>query len=681
MITTKARPGRSLLCASFIAGLSVGHATSAATTVTPIVAVQSGQCLVPAGLSTTAGTDIVQEPCTGASSQNWSVVPFGSGYHVVSQLSNQCLNIAGASTSRGAHLIQWNCQTAAHTNDQWKVSQFGSGYHVAAVSDGQCVNIDNASVQAGAAAIQWPCQAAAQTNDQFKLALAGLAATATPVYQRGYDAGVSGANLTETTLNTSNVSANTFGLKFRLTVDDNVFAQPLYVPNVAVAGSGTHNVVYVATMSDSVYAFDADTGTELWVINLASRVNATPVPIGNYVFSGNKNFTGNLGIASTPVIDPAAMVMYLVAATQENGTMVYRLHALNITSGAEVITSGAGTVIAASYGGSSFDARYQTQRVSLALAGNNVVFGFGAVELEYPGGYVGWVLSYAKSSLQQTGAFATVTTGNRGGGVWQSGRPPVVDASGYVYVATGNGYGNGYDGAADFSETLLKLDPSNGLRLVDWFTPANWSFLDSADLDLSSSGPMLVPGTSNLVAGGKDGTLYRLNTAGMGHYSSGNTGALQSVAATSGELRGGPAYWNRSAAAGGPLLYNWGSGDQLKSFAVANGVIGATYGAEGGGSATWPGGVLTLSANGSIAGSGIIWANTATSGDPENNPPAPGELRAFSAANVGVELWNSNMVAARDGSGNYAKFVPPLVTGGKVYLATFSNQVLVYGLL
>ena len=682
MIRTQSRQRGWALLGCCLLALSISNLASAAPTITTIVGVQSGQCATPAGASTAAGTNIVQEPCSGASSQNWSLVAFGGGYHIVSQLSGLCLNINGDSTSSGAHLIQWQCQGAAQTNDQWTVTPFGSGYHIISVYDGRCANVTGASKRSGAQLIQWPCQGTAAPNDQFELTLTSSApATATPVYQRGYDAGLSGANLTETALTTANVAVTTFGLKFRLAVDDNVFAQPLYVPNVPVSGQGTHNVVYVATMNDSVYAFDADSGTQLWSVNLAARVNAVPVPIANYAFSGNRNFTGNLGIASTPVIDPATMQMYVVAATQESGTIVYRLHALDITSGAEVITQGSGTVIGGTYGGSSFEARYQTQRVSLVVVGNNVVFGFAAVELEYAGGYVGWIMSYDKSTLAQTGVFATVTTGNRGGGVWQSGRPPAVDAAGYVYVSTGNAYGGGYNGTSDFSESVLKLDPSHALALVDWFAPANWNYLDTNDLDMSSSGPMLIPATSTLAVGGKDGTLYLLNSANMGHSSSNNAGALQSLAASAGEIRGGPVFWNRSSSAGGPLLFNWGAQDSLKTFSFTSGRLGVSPAASGGGAANWPGGELTLSANGSTPGTGIVWANVATSGDPENNPPAPGELRAFSASNVSLELWNSGMNASRDGSGNYAKFVPPLVTDGKVFLATFSKQVLVYGLL
>ncbi|MGP8227739.1 MAG: pyrrolo-quinoline quinone, partial [Steroidobacteraceae bacterium] len=216
------------------------------------------------------------------------------------------------------------------------------------------------------------------------------------VLQRGYDANVSGANLAETTLNTSNVTPSTFGLVFKLPVDDNVYAQPLYVPGVAIAGQGTHNVLYVATMNDTLYAFDADAGgAPLWKINVASLVGATPVPIANFAFSGNQNIVGNLGILSTPVIDQSTNTLYLVACTLENGTMVYRLHAVDIRSGDELIVAG-GTVISGSYGGVTFNSTGVTQRVSLVLAGNQVVFAFGALEAESSniGGYVGWVMAY-----------------------------------------------------------------------------------------------------------------------------------------------------------------------------------------------------------------------------------------------------------------------------------------------
>jgi hypothetical protein len=512
------------------------------------------------------------------------------------------------------------------------------------------------------------------------LSFGPTAQAAQPVLQRGYDAGLSGATLAETTLNTSNVAPNTFGLVFKLPLDDSVFAQPLYVPNVAIPNQGTHNVVYVATMSDTLYAFDADAGgAPLWSVNFASLVGATPVWIANFTFEGNQNIVGNLGILSTPVIDPSTHILYLIACTLENSSLAYRLHAVDITTGAEPY--GPGVLISGSYGGSTFDARYQTQRVSLALSGNQVVFGFAAVELEYPGGYVGWMMAYNKLTLQQSGVFATVTTGSRGGGVWQSGRPPVVDSSGYVYVFVGNAYGGGYDGVNNFSESVLKLDPAHGLKLVDWFTPGNWSYLDTYDLDLSSSGPLLIPGTSLLAGGGKTGDLYVLDTANLGKYNANDSQVVQKEQISAWEFRGGPVYWQRSAANGGPLLYNWGDTDWVKAYPFNGTQFAASPSAQGSGNQIWPGGILTLSANADQPGSGILWATIAMSGDAENNPPVPGELHALDAENVSQELWSSAMNAARDGFGNFAKFVPPLVANGKVYVATWSNQLAVYGLL
>lgn len=503
-----------------------------------------------------------------------------------------------------------------------------------------------------------------------------------PVLQRGYDAGVSGATLSETTLNTSNVAPGSFGLVFKLPVDDNIMAQPLYVPGVVI-NQVTHNVLYVTTMSDTLYAFDADSGgAPLWQINFASLVGATPVPIAQFAYSGNKNIIGNLGVLSTPVIDLSTNTLYAIACTLENGTLAYRLHAVDITSGA--LRAGSGVLISGSYSTMTFDARNQWQRLSPVLVGNNIVFGFGALELESTGHlYSGWVMAYDKTTLAQTGIFATVTSGNGGAGVWQSGRPPVVDASGYVYVFTGNGYnGVGYDGVHNFSETVLKLDPTAGLALKDWFTPSNWLTLDNGDQDLTSSGPMLIPGTALLAGGGKTGVLYVLDTAaGLGGNTPNDTGAVQKIQISSGELRGGPVYWQRSAANGGPLLYDWGAGDRLKAFPFNGSTLATTPSAQGSlTSQPWPGGILTVSANADTPATGVLWAAVVTSGNAEDSPPAPGALYAFDAGNVATQLWNSNMNAARDAFGNFAKFVPPLVANGRVYVATWSNQVAVYGL-
>jgi hypothetical protein len=313
--------------------------------------------------------------------------------------------------------------------------------------------------------------------------------------------------------------------------------------------------------------------------------------------------------------------------------------------------------------------------MSLTLAGGQVVFGFGALEAEYAGNYSGWVMAYNKLTLKQSSVLATVSTSNRGGGVWQSGRPPVVDSSGYVYVFAGNGYGNGYDGVNNFGESALKLNPANGLRIVDWFTPTNWSYLDTYDLDLISSGPMLIPGTSLLAGGGKAGTLFVMNTANLGKYNAKKNQVVQ-LENIGGGLRGGPVYWQRSTANGGPMLYNWGVLDAVKAYAFDGTKFATSPSAEGTGKQSFPGGLLALSANGDDAGSGVLWASAGINGD------APyGELHAFDAANVSTELWNSNMNTTRDSYGYLAKFVPPVVANGRVYMATFSKKLAVYGLL
>jgi hypothetical protein len=504
-----------------------------------------------------------------------------------------------------------------------------------------------------------------------------------PVLQRGYDAGLSGANLAETALNPSTVSANTFGLLFALPVDDRIYAQPLYVPQVNMGGLGIRNVVYVATMSDTLYAFDADVGGEpLWSVNFASSVGAVPVWFADFTFGGNTNITSNLGILSTPVIDPSTNIMYLVACTLEASTMVYRLHAVNITNGTEPYPN---VVLSGSYEGVTFVAPHQTQRASLTLAGNEVVFGFGAVEAETSdeGGYTGWVMAYNKQTLAQTGIFATVTTGTtHGGGVWQSGRPPVVDSAGFVYLFTGNGYQNGYNGASNFSESALRLDPDDGLALVDWFTPSNWSTMDAQDADMASSGPILIPNTnpSLIAGGGKTGVLYLLNTTNLGQYNATDK-VVQEETISASSLRGGPVYWQRSAANGGPLLYDWGTSDYVKSFAFNGATFASTPSSHGSGSQIYPGGILALSANGQLQGSGVVWATVATSGNVYNDQTDPGVMYAFNADNLATTLWSSAMNPTRDNFGTFAKFVPPLVANGKVYVATFSEQVAVYGLL
>ena len=496
--------------------------------------------------------------------------------------------------------------------------------------------------------------------------------TAPAVLQRGYDPNVSGATLAETTLNTANVGPASFGHLFKLSLDANAYAQPLYVPNVAIPGLGTHNVLYVATMNDSIYAFDADAGGgPLWTVNLASFLSTVPVVWANFNFPPVSN-AGNLGILSTPVIDPSTHIMYVVACTLENGTMAYRLHAIDITDGSEPY--GPGVLIAGTRAGATFDARYLTQRSSLVLAKNQVIIAFGGMQSETGQPYTGWVMSYDELTLQQSGSFNTVTA-NTGGGVWQSGRPPAVDGTGDVYVFVGNAEGSaGYDGSSSFSESVVKLDPAQGLALVDWFTPSKWSYLDSHDLDLSGSGPLLIPGTTLIAGGGKGGVLYLLDTTNLGKFVANDTQVVQEQSITS-RIAGGPVFWNRAPANGGALMYDWGFNDVLKEYPFS-GVFAGSPSSVGTTTMAYPGPVLALSANADQHGSGLLWATT------QEPTSKAGILHAYDAENIASELWNSLMVPGRDGYGTLANYVPPLITNGKVYVASFyPGAIDAFGLL
>ena len=519
-----------------------------------------------------------------------------------------------------------------------------------------------------------------------------LAAEAnTAVLQRGYTPDVAGANLSETLLTPANVNPASFGRIFSLPVDAAIYAQPLYVPNITVNGK-IHNVVYVATMKDSVYAFDADSpGAPLWAINYANAIpGASPVQITDYVNTNSLNIAGTSGIESTPVIDLAGNTLYFVTNTKEVNQIVFRLHAVDLGSGAEkfngpVVINGAASQSCKAI---NFIPKNQNQRASLALANDHVIVAFASHEDAYT--YYGWVMSFDASNLACTGTFNPAPA-NHGAAVWQSGRPPVVDSAGYIYLYTGNGFTDTQqataDGVNNFAESALKLDPKT-LQVMDYFTPDNFALLDADDSDLSSSGPSLIPGSTILVGGGKVGSMYLLDTQNLGKLVSNNPGAVQILNASRGEIHGGPVIWSRSNAActqvnnaGCTLIYNWGATDSLKAFSYnaqtrqVNATPTMTF---SGPPLLYPGGFMALSANGDQ--NGIIWASINSQGDADNRV-APGELVAINAGKLSQELWTSAEVPERDDPGLWSKFVPPLVVNGKVYLATQSKQLVVYGLL
>ncbi len=514
--------------------------------------------------------------------------------------------------------------------------------------------------------------------------LPGVLNAQVSVWTHHNDNSRTGANLNETQLNTTNVKTGTFGKLFSQTVDASIYAQPLYLQNISIPGKGTHNVVYVATMNDSVYAFDADNNaganaSPLWSVNFTNpTAGITAVPGTDIQTS--PNVSGPVGILSTPVIDQSSGTMYLIARTKENGAYFHRLHALDITTGAEkfggpvlVQPTVSGTGYDASGGQIHFNPKTANQRAALTLVNGRLIIAWSAIDDDVDP-YHGWVISYNPTTLQVLNVFNTTPNGSRGG-IWQSGSGAAVDAAGNVYFTTGNG---DWNGSSNFGNSVFKLNPASGLSLQDYFTPYNWQDLNVGDQDLGVSGPMLIPNTDLLLSGSKTGFLYLMHTGNMGHVQFGDVQIVQSFAAVVGHLHGAPVYYNSPVR--GPLVYTWSEDDTLKAFHF-NGtdfdptpVTQSSFAAPGG----MPGGILSLSANGSVAGTGILWATVPSASDAEFQV-VPGVLRAFDASGLSNELWNSLQKPADD-VGNFAKFCPPTIANGKVYLATFSNRLNVYGL-
>ena len=498
------------------------------------------------------------------------------------------------------------------------------------------------------------------------LCLLGLCAeTAWPqvsVLTQHNDIGRTGQNLSETALTPSNVNAAQFGLLFKQAVDDQVYAQPLYAAAVSIGG-GTHNVVYAATVNNSVYAFDADyPAAPYWQVNLGPPQNNTDVGVPC------NDISGHVGIVGTPVIDGQAGTIYLVAATKDNGVFHQKLHALDITTGSE--RPGSPVIVAAS----GFDALKQNQRAALLLLNGVVYVAFGS-HCDLPS-YHGFLFGYSASSLSQAAVFNT-SPNTGGAAIWQSGQGPAADSSNNIYVVTGNGT---WDGLTEFSESFLKLSTSAGLSLTDWFTASNYAYLDGNDLDLGSSGAMVIPGTNLVMNVGKQGVLYLIDTSNMGHL--GDSHAVEHFQATADQLHGSAVYWNSSH--NGPLIYMWSQTDSLRAYQFAGGAIPTTPFATGPDTIfNNPGAFLSVSANGGSGG--LIWANALASGN-ANQLTEPGILRVFDADQIGNEVYNSGQNASRDGCGNFAKNSYPTVANGKVYLASFgtansgSGQLCVYGL-
>jgi outer membrane protein assembly factor BamB len=500
----------------------------------------------------------------------------------------------------------------------------------------------------------------------------------------------SGWNDSETALTTSNVNVQQFGAVFTLPVDDQVYAQPLVVGHVAVGG-GSHNVVYIATVNNTLYAYDGDNGTLYWHRSFSAPGMRPPrnSDMTGACGGGYQDFSGNIGIVGTPVIDAATGTMYFVARSTTGSTFVQYLHAVSIVDGSEM--AGGPTRITATASGNGdgsvngvivFDAQRQNQRQGLTLVAGVVYVTFSS-HCDW-GPYHGWILGYNAATLAQQVVY-NATPNGYGGGMWESGTGMAADGDGNLYVVTGNGaVGDSADptGPTNRAESALKLTPAGStLRVASYFTPYDYQYLNDNDLDYGSMGGFLIPNSGYYLTGAKDGKLYLLNKDAMGGYTPSADQVQQVVQLRiDANMHCQTAYYNGSSR---EFIYVWSENDQLRAIPFdragnllqAQGqIVSAGLGPTG-----QSGAILSVSSNGSKDGTGILWASYAASGDAEHSV-SPGILRALDANDITRELWNNHQDVSRDGAGNYAKFSAPTIANGHVYLPTFSNRVVVYGL-
>jgi hypothetical protein len=517
-----------------------------------------------------------------------------------------------------------------------------------------------------------------------------------------------GANLEEGCLTTDNVNQEKFGFLFSRTVDGQIYAQPLYVPGVVIPDKGVHNVVYVATMHNTVYAFDADDShadKPLWDTHLGDPVDFDFMPMKMW-WMGAYNIRPEIGITSTPVIDLRTNTIYLTAKIKTGSgplwglvlnwgeEVEYRLYALDIRTGkkpdfmhlrSELSPDGYVVIEAYAFGdgeGSKngivrFDPVYQLQRPGLLLVNSSVYLAFASHQDTEP--YHGWVLAYDASTLKQTAVYCSTCTTKKAseGGIWQSGNGPAADEQGNVYVMTGNGTFN-YE-TNEFGSSFVKLDPI--LSVSSWFTPSNYKCLNIVDADLGSAGPLLIPDTNLLVGGGKEGVLFLLDRNDLGgrqlptaiaaakpctdEYKGSSQPPLDSFQAGPPweklslfytflallypdvnsfgyhHIHGSPVFWNSPL---GNLIYVWAERDYLRVFrldpltktfpgtAPAGDLPRATYRNEQSTKKGMPGASLSISANESVAGTGIIWASLPNHDKDALRNIVPGVLHAFEAA-------------------------------------------------
>lgn len=500
-----------------------------------------------------------------------------------------------------------------------------------------------------------------------------------------------GTNTHEFALTPSNVNTTTFGKLFSCAVDGEVYAQPLWLPNLSIGG-GTHNVVFVATENDSVYAFDADASPcrQYWQKSFLSA-GVTAVPFADTRAS---DINKKIGITGTPVIDAASQTLYVVAKTKEGtGNYHQRLHALSLIDGTEKFASpvditpaitvpgtgdvGDGSTCSSSAGNVPFCPLEENQRAGLALVSGNVYVAWASHGDNQP--YHGWIMRFSASNLAQAPVLFNDSPNGRESGIWMSGGAPAFDSSNNLYVITGNG---DYDGTKDFGDSILKLNSS--LALQDWFTPTVEGTLDSQDLDLGAGGAVVLvdlPSSSVphvLIGGGKgtnaQGQIYVVNRDNMGQLNA--TDQVVQELSLGGMIYSTAAFWQST-------VYIAVVGQQLRAFPISTStsMLSTTPGSQSAHAFGFPGATPSVSSSGTT--NGIVWAldTNSTTAMNGSGTDGPAVLYAYDALNLGTQLYRSDtVIGAANAAGNAVKFCVPVVANGKVYVGT-QTELTVFGLL
>ena len=489
-----------------------------------------------------------------------------------------------------------------------------------------------------------------------------------------------GQNPSETTLTLANVTSSAFGKLFFVSVDGKVDAQPLVLSGLSIPGNGTHNVLYIATEHDSVYAVDADTGTPLWQVSMLGTGETT---------SDNRGcgqVSPEIGVTSTPVIDRGAGAhgtVYVVAMSKSGAnTYFQRLHALDAATGAEEF--GGPHTIQATYPGTGdnssagsviFDPKQYKERAGLLLL-NGVLYTTWASHCDFRP-YTDWIMSFDPSTLAPISVLNVTPNGNEGSN-WASGAGPAADSAGNIYFLNANGTFDstlntaGFPSQGDFGNAFLKLSTTNRqLAVADYFEMFNQAQENGADIDLGSGGAMVLPDLTDgsghvrhlALGAGKDTNIYVVDRDNMGKFSSGSNNVYQQLA---GALPGG--IWSTSAYSNGTVYFG-PVGGSIKAFSIANALLSAAPVGQTGNVFSYPGATPSISSHG--ASNAILWAA-------ENGSVAA--LHAYDATNLSHELYNSDQAGVRDQFGAGNKFITPTIVNGKVYVGT-TNGVAVFGLL